>query len=249
MSSFAELILFAFVIGFSIFLSFPVIYSRKLGPYTTIALSSIAVGILFFLLADIFSDVASIIYPAGSYVASTGLSAIFLLAVAGSFLFLYLLQVRHTSASRLSPMQVSIVVAIAVGFQNLTEGLVFGAAWAAGLTGLLSVIFIGFILQNFTEGFPIVSPFLGNDRPRGYVISLLFLVGAVPTISGSVMGYFYSDVYLNVTFDSLAIGSIIFVIIPMLRMIFKNLGETRGSGIVYSGLIGGFLVGFLVNII
>ena len=33
--------------------------------------------------------------------------------------------------------------------------MVLGASWAAGLSGLLSVIFAGFYLQNVTEGFPI----------------------------------------------------------------------------------------------
>ena len=58
-----------------------------------------------------------------------------------------------------------------MGLQNLTEGLVFGAAYAVGLTGLFLLILIGFILQNFTEGFPIVSPFIGRERPKTELIN------------------------------------------------------------------------------
>lgn len=210
-------------------------------------LTTVAIGILFFLLADIFGDVAATIYPSGSYVANSVLSLIFIVSMSASFLFLYFLQNRKKSEDgSFNPMHVSVIVAIAIGFQNLTEGLVFGATWAIGLSGLAVVIFVGFVLQNFTEGFPIVSPFFSSAKPKAFVVSLLFLVGAAPTIGGSILGYFYSNTYLNVAFDALAIGSILYVLLPMLKSVFSSIGS---SSEVYLGLLGGFLVGFLVNII
>lgn len=249
LTSFTELMILAVIIGFSIFLSFPIIYARNMKKTTILILTASAVGILIFLLADIFGDVTSFIYPAGSYVASTELSLLFLAAVGGSYGFLYLMQERRVSTKDFNPMQISIVVAIAVGFQNLTEGLVFGATWAVGLTGLLVVIFVGFVLQNFTEGFPIVSPFLNSEKPKVAVLSMLFFIGAVPTVTGSLVGYFYSNVYLSVLFDSLAIGSILFIIVPMLHTIFRSVDSEQGGNIVYLGIIAGFVLGFLVNII
>ncbi len=246
-ASFTDLIILTLIIGFSIFLSFPVIYARKIGRRAVMILTAFAVGILIFLLADIFGDVASVIYPAGSYVANGIYAALFVVCAGGSFLFLNFVQRGSKSMENAKAMDVSLIVAIAIGFQNLTEGLVFGATWAVGLSGLLTVIFVGFVLQNFTEGFPIISPFLGGARPKPFVISMLFLIGALPTIVGSLLGYFYSNQYLNVAFDSLAIGSILYVILPMLQTVFKNSG--RELSIVYSGLAAGFLAGFLVNII
>ncbi len=199
-----------------------------------------AIGILIFLLADIFGDVTSIIYPADSYVANVGLSMVFMLSMGASFLFLYGLQNRKGRDDNFNPMNVSLIVAIAIGFQNLTEGLVFGATWAIGLSGLAVVIFVGFVLQNFTEGFPIISPFLGTSRPKTFAISLLFLIGAIPTIAGSTIGYFYSSPYLNVAFDAMAIGSILYVLLPMLKSVFSSSGTGKG---IYLGLMGGFLVG------
>lgn len=246
MTHFSELIILTIIIGFSIFISFPIVYAKKLNRKALTLLTALAIGILFFLLADIFGDVAATIYPAGSYVANATLSALFIVSMSASFLFLYGLQNRRKSDGTFNPMHVSIIVAIAIGFQNLTEGLVFGATWAIGLSSLAVVIFVGFVLQNFTEGFPIVSPFLGSSKPRGFVLSLLFLVGAVPTIFGSLLGYFYSNVYLNVVFDALAIGSILYVLLPMLKSVFSTIGANSE---IYLGLLGGFLVGFLVNII
>ena len=246
LTHFSELIILTVIIGFSIFISFPVVYAKKLNRKALTLLTALAIGILFFLLADIFGDVAATIYPAGSYVANAGLSAIFIISMSASFLFLYGLQNRRKSDESLEPIHVSVIVAVAIGFQNLTEGLVFGAAWALGLSSLAIVIFVGFVLQNFTEGFPIVSPFLHTSRPKGFVLSLLFLVGAAPTILGSILGYFYSNTYLNVAFDALAIGSILYVLMPMLKSVFSSIGVNTE---VYMGLLGGFLVGFLVNII
>ena len=246
LTRFSELFVLTIIIGFSIFISFPVLYARKLNRKGLTLLTALAIGILFFLLADIFGDVAATIFPPGSYTANPGLSATFVVALSASFLLLYALQHGRKTGDTYNPMHVSLIVAIAIGFQNLTEGLVFGTTWATGLSGLATVIFVGFVLQNFTEGFPIVFPFLSSGRPKAFILSLLFLVGAVPTILGSIFGFFYSSDYLNVLFDALAIGSILYVLLPMLKSVFATMGPNSE---VYLGLLGGFIVGFLVNII
>ncbi len=248
--SFSELMVFSAIMGFSIFLSLPIIFAKKMGQRSIVLLTSIAVGILTFLLADIFSDVAGSLYPAGSYIANPVIALIFVMGVGVSFFLLFALE-NHikTQDGVIRPMHISLIIAIAIGFQNLTEGLVFGANWNAGITGLLLVIFAGFVLQNFTEGFPIISPFLGEQKPKLFAVSLLFSVGAFPTILGSVAGYYFTSGYLNVAFDSFAIGTIFYVIIPMLRSLFKHSEKTELSPLLFIGLMTGFLGGFLVNII
>lgn len=247
--SFTDLVILTFIIGFSIFLSMPLIFYRKMGKRSIIGLTAAAAGILIFLLADIFGDVTSVIYPSGTYVANTGLAVLFAACAAGAFIILHLLQNRGRKAASESPMNISIIVAVAIGFQNLTEGMVFGSTWAVGITGLVAVIFVGFVLQNFTEGFPIVSPFLGSKQPKVSVVSSLFLLGAFPTIAGSLVGYFYNSTYLNIAFDALAIGSILYIIMPMLQTVFRSISDRGTKDMAYFGLIGGFIVGFLVNII
>ena len=247
--SFTELILLTLFIGFSIYLSLPIIFFRKLSHKTIIALTAGAAGILIFLLADIFSDVASTVYPPGSYVAAPALSILFVIFAGGSYLFLYMLENRRDPGTRSNPMSISIMVAVAIGFQNLTEGLVFGSTWALGISGLVAVIFVGFVLQNFTEGFPIVSPFLGGNRPKLSVVSSLFFIGAFPTILGSLLGFYFSSTYVNVLFEALAIGSILYIMMPMLQALFKNLKDRGTRDMAYLGILGGFLIGFLVNAI
>ncbi|HTW56145.1 MAG TPA: zinc permease, partial [Thermoplasmata archaeon] len=121
-----------------------------------------------------------------------------------------------------------------------------------GEIGLLAVIFLGFFLQNVTEGFPIVSPFLGGSRRESVaILSALFLVGGLPTIVGGAVGYFWNNTTLDVLFDALAIGAILYVLVPMLKVALRpesdRLASYRKHRLVYFGLLAGFVLGFLVN--
>ncbi|MCI4323145.1 MAG: hypothetical protein L3K03_03860 [Thermoplasmata archaeon] len=253
MSGLPELALLSTIMGLSIFLSLPIILAKQMQSRTLVMLNAIAIGILVFLLADVFSDVAPDLYPNGSYIAAPTVAVLFVVGLVAAFGILFVAEQRAGREKDVSPRGLALIVALAIGFQNLTEGLVFGSSWAIGLTGLLSVIFIGFFLQNVTEGFPITAPFLGTTRPSLGLISLFFLIGGLPTVFGGILGYFYNSVNLDVLFDALAIGAILYAILPMLKAAFRP-AETRDASIarqqlVYLGLLAGFVLGFLVNAI
>ena len=242
--------------GLSIFLSLPIVYSRRAQGRWAVGLNAGAIGILVFLLADIFSDIAPILYPSG-YVADPGDSITFGVAFLGAFLALFAvdqLPRRGGVSVPGAPRRTALIIALGIGLQNLTEGLVFGVNWVEGTVGILAVVFVGFFLQNVTEGFPIAAPFLGTDERRGIPTMVsLFLVGGLPTIVGGALGYFWHSVQFELIFDSLAIGAIAYVILPMLRTAFRPL-ETRELSlrrdrIVYFGVLVGFLVGFAANAI
>ena len=249
--------------GLSIFLSLPVILSKSMRSRTIVFLNAAAIGILVFLLADIFSDVAPLIAGSAAYLTLPALDLAFVVSVIAVYAVLYAIDqgmapptpdrgVDPEVEGRFSPRRLALLIAIGIGLQNLTEGLVFGSAWTQGEIGLLAVIFLGFFLQNVTEGFPIVSPFLGRDRRESLtLLSALFLVGGLPTIVGGAVGYFWNDTTLDVVFDALAIGAILYVIVPMLKVAFRPESDRAASyrkhRLVYFGLLAGFVVGFLVN--
>jgi ZIP family zinc transporter len=244
------------VMGLSIFLALPIVYSKRAQGRWAVGLNAGAIGILVFLLADVFSNVSPIIYPNG-YVAGVGYSVAFLGAFLLAFLGLFALDHlmgRATSSPERGPRFTALIIALGIGLQNLTEGLVFGVNWTAGLVGVLAVVFLGFFLQNVTEGFPIASPFLGTGSPgRLSTMSALFLVGGLPTLLGGAIGYFWSNDLFLVIFDALAIGAIAYVILPMLRAAFRPLSDRAASlrrdRIVYLGVMVGFALGFAVNAI
>ena len=242
------------VMGLSIFLSLPVVFSKRAQGRWAVGLNAGAIGILVFLLADIFSDVSPILYPSG-YVASFGYSAAFAVAFVGAFLGLYVVDNfprRATAVREGGPRVTALIIALGIGLQNLTEGLVFGVNWTAGAIGILAVVFVGFLLQNVTEGFPIASPFLGTAERRGLPMMIgLFLIGGLPTLIGGAIGYYWSNHLFLVIFDALAIGAIAYVILPMLRVAFRPLDSPEASArrnrLVYLGVMLGFALGFVVN--
>ena len=254
--------------GLSIFFSMPVVYSKRAQGRWAVGLNAAAIGILVFLLADVFSDASVILYPSG-YVANASYSVAFGAAFLVAFLGLYLvdnlprrapLGVAEGAAGGIparadtGPRATALIIALGIGLQNLTEGLVFGVNWTAGTVGILAVVFVGFFLQNMSEGFPIASPFLGTSAERGVpMMAGLFLVGGLPTIVGGAIGYYWSSPLFLVIFDALAIGAIAYVILPMLRTAFRPLeskdASFRRNRLVYLGAMLGFLIGFAVNAI
>jgi ZIP family zinc transporter len=253
MANFLELVVLAAVMGLSIFLSMPIVLSKSMRSRTVVLLNAIAIGILVFLLADVFSDVAPIIYsnPSnGGYIAVPEFAVAFVVAAVACFMILYFTEHRGPSSTA-SPTLTALIIALAIGFQNLTEGLVFGANWAAGAIGLVSVIFLGFFIQNVTEGFPITSPLLGREDRRLGLLTVFFLIGGLPTIAGGIVGYFYNNNLLDVVFDALAIGAILYCILPMMRVAFRPADTPEASRLkqrlLYLGILAGFAVGFLTN--
>jgi zinc transporter, ZIP family len=244
------------VMGLSIFLSLPIVYNKRAQGRWAVGLNAAAIGILIFLLADIFSDVSPILYPNG-YVANLGYSLLFGVAFLVAFVGLYVvdnLPSRAAAAPERGPRVTAAIIALGIGLQNLTEGLVFGANWVRGTLGILAVVFLGFFLQNVTEGFPIASPFLGTNAKRSVGLMVgLFLLGGLPTILGGAMGYYWSNNLFLIFFDALAIGAIAYVILPMLRVAFRPLeskeAAVRRNRLVYVGVMVGFVIGFAVNAI
>ncbi|EQD55409.1 znc transporter [mine drainage metagenome] len=243
------------VMGLSILLSLPLVYSPRAQGRWAVALSAAAIGILLFLLADVFSDAAQIIYPAG-YVANPRYAVAFAVAFGVAFLGLHAVDSLPRRAGRetagAGALRMATIVAIGIGLQNLTEGLVFGVNWTLGNVGVLAVVFLGFVLQNITEGFPIAAPFLGAPGARrADRLVGLYLLGGLPTIVGGLLGYVWSSDLFLVIFDAAAVGAIAYIVLPMLRFAFRPLEDraasVRRDRIVYLGVVVGFLIGFAVN--
>ena len=249
MAGLPQIIILSTIMGLSIFLAMPIVLRKKTGQLTTKLLNAIAIGILIFLIGDVFSNVSPSLYNGSFYGFGTSFwpDLTFALAFAGGFMLLFAIETR--SRFGLTATSLALIIALGMGFQNLTEGLVFGSiGTAVGLSGAALVILVGFILQNITEGFPIASPFLGRGDFKAWQMVLLFLVGGLPTIIGGTIGYFYNGTILDVAFDGAAIGAILYAILPMLRMLFRET-DRKYQRVGYFGVFLGFLIGFLVNLI
>ena len=247
--SFAETLLFSAVMGLSIYLSLPLILNKRTGETKTKLLVAVAIGILIFLIGDVFLDAAGSLYNGAlyGYGSSPEYDAIFAISMIAGFMVLFYAGDRRKLS--MTPTYLAFIIAIGIGFQNLTEGLLFGSLGVTiGLSGAALVVLVGFIFQNMTEGFPIAAPFLGSMEGKTSVMLGALLIGGFPTILGGAIGYYYNTTVFDLTFYGLAIGTMFYVILPMLRNLFRDSDAVKIK-VAYMGLFLGFLLGFAVNLV
>ncbi|MFG1519859.1 MAG: hypothetical protein AAE977_05235 [Thermoplasmataceae archaeon] len=246
---FFEILGLSAVMGLSIYVSYPLVRRKNMDRRLARFLTGIAVGILIFLIADVFSDASALMYNGSlyGYGSSPVYDFAFAISLFAGFFIMYAIEFR--SKHGLSKVRISLLIAIGIGLQNLTEGLVFGAtAVGIGLAGIALVILVGFIVQNITEGFPIGSPFFGESGNNNATILIFFLIGGIPTIIGGAVGFYYSSSLFNLVFDGLAIGAILYIIFPMLKGLFAG-SDNSGFRVIYGSIFIGFLLGLAVNLI
>jgi len=146
-----------------------------------------------------------------------------------------------TTARRLS-----LLIAIGIGLHNFGEGLAIGGSAAAGEIGLATILVIGFALHNGTEGFGIVAPLAAEgDRPSWGFLLLMGLIGGGPTFLGTAVGSQFTSDAMSVIFLTLAAGSILYVVIQLLGVAFKN----ARKDLIYWGVLAGLSAGFVTDII
>jgi len=73
-------------------------------------------------------------------------------------------------------------------------------------------------------------------------------VGGLPTIIGGAVGFYYSSDAFDLVFYGLAMGAILYVILPMLKNAFRDMDHAK-QRMVYLGVFLGFLIGFIVNLV
>jgi ZIP family zinc transporter len=142
--------------------------------------------------------------------------------------------------------RLALLIAVGIGLHNLSEGLAIGQSAAAGELRLAVLLVIGFGLHNATEGFGIVGPLAGADqRPSWAFLGVLGVVAGGPTFVGTVIGQSFVNATVYMAFLALAAGSILYVVVQLLKVAFK-LGHLRA---LYWGMLGGLLLGIATDFV
>jgi zinc transporter, ZIP family len=142
--------------------------------------------------------------------------------------------------------RLSLLIAVGIGLHNFGEGLAIGGSAAAGDIGLATVLVIGFALHNGTEGFGIVAPLAAEgDRPSWGFLLLMGLIGGGPTFVGTAVGRQFTSNAMSVIFLTLAAGSILYVVIQLLGVAYKN-GRKE---LIYWGVLLGLSAGFVTDMV
>ncbi|MDG6900774.1 MAG: ZIP family metal transporter [Nitrososphaerota archaeon] len=250
-----ELLLLGSFAGFTIFLGLPVVLlgiSDRVRGF----LNAFAVGILMFLIVDVFShawdtttgEALSAYQGTGSLGGAVTYLFLMFAGITIGLLGLVLYERSYMGKGQdaVSPAKLSMMTALGIGAHNLSEGLAIGQSFAAGLVGLGVVLVVGFAAHNTTEGFGITAPLVGQEgRPRVSFLAKVLFIGGVPTLIGTLLGSVSYSPEAYVFFLALAGGALVYV-----TMLMFNTGRRRySSGLMMGGVFLGLCLGFLTDLI
>ncbi len=242
----------------TIFLGLPVVFfgvSDRIKGF----LNALAVGILMFLIVDVFSHawdmttqtVVSAFQGGGSAAdASIDLFLMFGGLTVG-LLGLVVYEKRYTGKGPdgLSGRRLSTMIALGIGAHNLSEGLAIGQSYASGALGLAVVLVVGFGAHNSTEGFGITAPLVGiNPRPSLTFLTRVLLIGGAPTFFGTVLGSLFYSPAAYILFLSLAGGALVYVTMMMFNVGRRQYSNNLMMAGVFIGLCAGFLTDLVVSL-
>lgn len=179
------------IAGFTIFLGLPVAGVKNLSPNKKGLLNALALGILVFLIIDVFGhaweSAEDITKEAIGGQGSISDSILSLIAMFGGVaigllgLVIYesrmfgrsipqILSIENLKAGddhlkqlfhEASAYRIAMMIAIGIGAHNFSEGLAIGQSYIAGELSLAILLIIGFGAHNTTEGFGIAGPLAG----------------------------------------------------------------------------------------
>jgi len=186
-----QLIILGAIAGFTIFLGLPVATLQHVSPKKKGFLNALALGILVFLIIDVFSHA----YDSASNAATNAFSGkgpvgdavIDLVTMFGGIaigllgLVFYETKIMTKNFPQILSLEnikrgddhlkqlfhetnaykLAMMIAVGIGAHNFSEGLAIGQSYVAGEIGLAILLIIGFGAHNTTEGFGIGGPLTG----------------------------------------------------------------------------------------
>ena len=271
-----QVVMLGAIAGFTIFLGLPVAGVKNLSSNKKGLLNALALGILVFLIIDVFSHAWESAEEAAKE-ATTGSGSISeailsLVAMFGGVAIglvgLVLYEKRMTGKStpqilslesikagddhlkqlfnEANAYRMAMMIAVGIGAHNFSEGLAIGQSFIAGEIGLAILLIIGFGAHNTTEGFGIAGPLAGLTS-RPKVRFLL--------LTGLIGG---GPTFIGTILGSLWNSNLAFILflsvaggaLIYVSMLMYNAGRKYASNaIMMVGILIGLVAGFMTDLV
>jgi len=271
-----QLISLGAIAGFTIFLGLPLAVLQNLSPKKKGLLNAFALGILIFLIIDVFShawktaEESAINAFEGK--SPVGVGALDLVALLGGaaigILGLVLYETKMLTRKfpnilsleniklgdghlnqlfqEANAYKLAMMIAIGVGAHNFSEGLAIGQSYVSGEIGLAILLIIGFGAHNATEGFGIAGPLIGLLNKPK--VRFLILAGLIGG-GPTFIGTILGSLWMsNLTYILfLAIAGGALIYVSMLM--YNSGRKMTSNNIIMIGIFLGLCAGFLTDLL
>jgi zinc transporter ZupT len=203
-------------------------FLRQLRPGSMNFVLALTIGLLVFLVVDMFGEAQEVALLAPASLSApvlvpilAVLTAAFLTAVGHSLRRRRERAVERGDAGAKSGLSLAYQIALGIGLHNLGEGLAIGSAFALGEAALGVFLIVGFTLHNVTEGIGIAAP-IARDRVSVWHLVALTAVAGGPAILGTWIGAYTYSPFWTTVFLAIGVGAILQVIVEVGRLIQRS---------------------------
>lgn len=276
MIDYSQLLLLGAIAGFTIFLGLPLAVMKNLSMRTKGFLNAFALGILVFLIIDVFSHAwesasgvatdafAGKVHFGDAVIDLVALFAGIAIGLLGLVFYEHRILTKKVpqilslenirkgdnhllqSFHEISAYRLAMMIAVGIGAHNFSEGLAIGQSYAAGEIGLAILLIIGFGAHNTTEGFGIAGPLTGVLKRP--TIRFLLLAGLVGGGPTFVGTVLGSLVFSDVAY--ILFLSIAGGALIYVSMLMYNAGRKQTTNnILMIGIFVGLCAGFATDLI
>ena len=207
---------------------------RTLGPGAIRFVLALTVGLLAYLFIDTLAEGLEVAGAAMERLRAQSLVLVAALITAG-----LLLGLGRRSGRAPEGIALAFFIALGIGLHNLGEGLVVGAAIAAGEAALATFLVVGFTIHNVSEGFGIATPLIGR-RPSLAAFAALAALAGLPAVAGVWLGAQAVSPFWTALCFGIGAGAILQVIVEVAGLIMRRDGH---GALASAPSLGGFVAG------
>ena len=182
---------------------------RRLGRAKMNFILALTVGLLLFLVVDMFQEAQEVAADAPASFGAPVLVPLLAVLAAGALITLSRWLGRRGERLRgqsNGSLMLAYQIALGIGLHNLGEGLAIGSAFSIGEAALGVFLIVGFTLHNVTEGIGIAAPLVENRPSLWHFFGLALLAGG-PAVIGTWIGAFTFSPFWTAVFLAVGVGA------------------------------------------